>query len=212
MAYVAINPAFLERVTDKIRGMSKAEQNTLGNPPIPAITPTSDYFINILWGEHKHLLPALPAKWKHAHNEFRLTIVVGEEEFQTRFETKGFGDVFPPYSSWYDDHKLDVNEALEYHDLAPLAQHYIEKAEIIARWDAVETKVIGFLRECKSLNEAVKLWPDLVTYIDKGDIERLQTKREKVVNTSRAAEALAALNTDELMGAAVIARLSGAEV
>lgn len=212
MAYVAINPAFLDRVRDKIHGMCDAEIKTLGSTPVPAITPASNVFLDVVWGEDKHLLPILPDKWKHSHHEFRLTIVVGGHEFMTRFDTKNFGIVFPPDTSWYDEYKMDANEALEHHELAELAKHCVAEAEIIDRWARVETKVLGFLRECKSLNEAVKLWPDVAMYIDKNDIERLETKREKAVNSSRAAEALAALDTDELMGAAVIARLSGAEL
>jgi len=214
MAYVAINSAFLARVESKIRTMRSAELKTVGDLPTPNITPQSALFLDLVWGEQKHLKDVLPDKWRPSHQQFRFDIVVREHTFETRINTNttAFANSFPPNTVWYDTYTIDVEQAKEYPELHPLIEVCQARAEIFDRWDAVETKVIGFLRECKSLNEAVKLWPDLVTYIDKNDIERLEAKREKTVNSSRAAEALAALDTDELMGAAVIARLSGADV
>jgi hypothetical protein len=57
----------------------------------------------------------------------------------------------------------------------------------------------------------VTLWPDCKVYIDDEDIARFEKKVVKTASQdSEAAKVLAGLNTDELMGAAVVARLSGA--
>ena len=214
MAYVAINSAFLARVESKIRAMRGAELKTVGDLPTPNITPQSAFFLDLVWGEQKHLKDVLPDKWTPSHQQFRFDIVVGEHTFETRINTNttAFANSFPPNTAWYDTYTIDVEQAKEYPELHPLIEVCQARAEIYDRWDAVETKVIGFLRECKSLNEAIKLWPDCKIYIQQSDLDRLEVKYAKPKEASRAAEALAALDTDELMGAAVIARLSGAEV
>jgi hypothetical protein len=76
------------------------------------------------------------------------------------------------------------------------------------RWDNTENKIVEFLQSCKSLNEAVKLWPDVTLYVEKCDIDRMGVKREKV-KESKALEALKELDTDALVSNAVISRMSG---
>jgi hypothetical protein len=213
MAYVSINPAFIGRIEAKIDSMCRAELKTLGDAPLINMNAKSAFFLDLVWGEHKHLEPLLPDGFKKEHGEFRLFFVVGDAEFENRILVRNLGAVFPPKSSWYDEYKITTHEALEkYPELEPSVRYYESKAEIEQRWNGVKNKVVSFINVCKSLNEAVKLWPDVVTYIDQDDLERLATKREKPQASTRAAEALAALDTDELMGAAVIARLSGAEL
>jgi hypothetical protein len=93
------------------------------------------------------------------------------------------------------------------------AVNYMRKChEIEARWDKVEVQVRDFLDNCKSLNEALKLWPDLSVYIPKHYIERVEKKanRSTTETKSSAEEVLAKINTQEIQAAAVIARLSGA--
>lgn len=213
MAYVSINPAFIGRIEAKIDSMCRAELKTLGDAPLIIMNEKSAFFLDLVWGEHKHLECLLPSEFKNEHGEFRLIFTVGDNEFENRIHVRNLGAVFPPKTSWYDEYKLTTHEARErYPELEPSVHYYESKAEIEDRWKGVKCKVVSFIGVCKSLNEAVKLWPDVVTYIDQDDLDRLATKREKPEKSSRAAEALAALDTDELMGAAVIARLSGAEL
>jgi hypothetical protein len=209
MAYVAINPAFCDRVKAKIELMKSAELKTIGDAPLPDVGTNSDFFMDNVWGEHRHLCALMPNEYKQSCHEWRIAIMVDGDETPLKLETKGKGGIYPPNFSWYSHQAV---QKLDYPEVQPLLAYLKTKAEIVARWENVEHKVLGFLENCKSLNEGVKLWPDLVTYIDKDDITRLGVKREKSANQSRAMEALAALNTDELMGAAVIARLSGADV
>lgn len=209
MAYVSLNPSFIDRVKAKINHMCEAEIKTLGNQPEVQVTEKSDFFLDNVWGEHKHLHALMPSDFKNDFSEWRISVSINEREFPINVPTKHMKDCYPPNYTWYNHH---ITEKLDYPEVAPLLTYLRAKAEILDRWDSVEEKVIGFLKECKSLNEAVKLWPDVVTYVDPDDAKRLEAKREKAETTSRAAEALAALNTDELMGAAVIARLSGADV
>jgi hypothetical protein len=188
--------------------MLYAELKTLGAPPLPTVDTNSDFFMDNVWGEHRNLQDVMPDEYKQKANEWRISLNIDDVATNISISTGHLGYIYPPNYVWYS-HK-DVSS--DYTEVAELVTYLKAKAEIVHRWTNVRIKVLGFLDECKSLNEAVKLWPDVVTYIDRDDIQRLEVKREKSANQSRAAEALAELNTDELMGAAVIARLSGADV
>lgn len=209
MAYVATNPAFLERVAAKIGTMCTAELNTLGEMPLPQISTASDFFMDNVWGGHRDLCALMPDDFKNEFHEWRVVIEVDGDHTSLALNTRQLGAIYPPNYSWYNHLRV---EKVDYPETQQLLAYLKTKAEIINRWTSIQQKVKGFLEECKSLNEAVKLWPDVVTYIDRGDIERLMAKRAKPEASTRAAEALAALNTDELLGAAVIARLAGAEL
>lgn len=215
MAYVAINPAFLSRVEAKIQSMCEAEIKTLGEMPIPQLTDKSEFFLDNVWGEHKHLYALMPSEYKNNFPEWRININIriadNEHSLSITIPTKHMKDAYPPNHSWYSHREVDANPE-KYPEIVPLVEHLKARAEINVRWTNVDSKVIDFLKECKSLNEAIKLWPDLKVYIDEADMKRLDVKHAKSDRASKAAEVLAGMDTDELMGAAVIARLSGAEV
>jgi hypothetical protein len=65
------------------------------------------------------------------------------------------------------------------------------------------------LGACKSLNEALKLWPDVRIYIPKEFLERVERKVERTTN-SGGAEAIKKVDTDAAVSAAAIARMMGA--
>lgn len=211
MAYVAINSAFLGRVEERVAGMCTAELNTLGNPPIPAVTQYSDFFLDNVWGEHRALINVLPDEYKQDTSEWRISINIGEHNYKIAIPSKAFGAAFPPNFSWYSHATVNYDLG-KYPELKDIIDYFTSYAEIQDRWDDAGNKVVAFLRECKSLNEAIKLWPDLKIYIDPIDINRMEVKHEKSTRVSKAAETLAGLDTEQLLGTAVIARLSGAEL
>jgi hypothetical protein len=93
-----------------------------------------------------------------------------------------------------------VQNVLNYLDRVEL------NAEIKARWAKVEGDIMAFLGKCKSLNEALKLWPGVKMYIPREYIERVERKVERKV---REKEILDDTPVDTLTAAAIAARLSG---
>jgi hypothetical protein len=84
--------------------------------------------------------------------------------------------------------------------------------DIAQRWDKVDKQIMDFLGKCKSVNEALKLWPQIEMYIPPEFITKVNEKKERnAAGPSQAAEALKALDTDHLTTAAVISRMSGQE-
>jgi hypothetical protein len=219
MAFVAISKDFMSRVETKIKGMCSAELRTLGDKPDLALNPSDPFFINTVWKEHAHLYPMMPKEWLRTQSEVSLRFRVPDTTFtdetknhfgfkaKTTSSTQEFA--FPPNHAFYDTISCDPHNPV----MASILDYAIKHKEIEQRWDKVATKVIEFLRACKSANEAIKLWPDVKTYFDLEDVKRLDIKVVRSGSKdSAAAAALASIDTNEMMSAAVIARLSGAQV
>ena len=219
MAFVAISRDFMMRVSSKIEQMRRAEVRTLGETrPELAIHPTDPFVMQTVWGEHANLHSLMPKEWIN-HQEslrfkFRIPGATRAKEHYNWFEfratsTSKDGFPVPPRYASYDEKECDGSNLL----LASILDYALKLNEIDSRWETVQLKVVQFLQACKSANEAVKLWPDVATYFDKDDVERLEKKATRAGSSeSNAAQALAGIDTSEIMSAAVIARLSGAQV
>jgi hypothetical protein len=219
MAFVGISRDFMNRVENKIEHMRRAEIKTLGeNRPELAMHSTDPYIMQTVWGEHAHLHAQMPKDWIN-HQEtvrfkFKIPGADRAKEHHNWFDfratcTSQDGFPIPPRYSSYDEKECDPHHPL----MASILDYAIKLNEIDTRWEVVRQKVTDFLRACKSANEAIKLWPDVKVYFDSEDVKRLEVKHGRVgTQESAAATALAGIDTGEIMGAAVIARLSGAQV
>lgn len=99
----------------------------------------------------------------------------------------------------------------------PLIKEYIDaliiKNEAVARWDGVKLQITSFLESCKTLNKALKLWPDVQRYIPKQYITRVNAVTEKAASSqSMALEALKNINMDAVTASTVLARMAGATI
>jgi len=210
MAFVGISSNLLSRVSNKIHKMEQAELKTLGEEPKVTLPPDNPNILRALWGEHLHLKNLIPATWKSEISNMRASVRIPLENDESKIY--GYSIAFtgpteaPMTHGYYQVYNLDVGlpELTEIHEYA--AKH----VDIAKRWHNVSNKITEYLKSCKSLNEAVKTWPDVTLYVDKEDLDRLEVKREKQVKSTAATEALADMNVDELVGAVVIARMSGA--
>jgi uncharacterized protein YdaU (DUF1376 family) len=117
-------------------------------------------------------------------------------------------------SSW---HAYEVTFDDEVRPPSPIMDEQItyhrQIADINSRWSKVQADVSKFLESCKSLNEAVKLWPDIKLYVPEQYIKRLNESvaREKKAQEANAAlEALQSIDTDFAVAAVVGARMAQA--
>jgi len=219
MAFVAISRDFMTRVESKIEQMRRAEVKTLGeNRPELALHATDPFFMQTIWGEHAPLHAQMPKDWLGNQETVRLKFKIpGAERIKEHHNwfdfravcTSNDGFPIPPRFSSYDEKECDPQHPM----VAGILDYALKLNEIDSRWENVNKKVTEFLRACKSANEAIKLWPDVKVYFDADDVKRLEIKATRAGSKdSAAATALAGIDTGEIMGAAVIARLSGAQV
>jgi hypothetical protein len=219
MAHVAISRDFIQRVDTKIDRMQNAELRALGNEPQVSMSPDSKIMLETIWGEYLHLRSQIPQAWWNINNCARVSFNTTTSRPNSAGElvpvtmsvtvrpTTGDFD-FPPNASWHTNRMLSDRDHPDFKEVVAYGD---SKADIEERWRVVRTKVTDFFKSCKSMKEAVTLWPDCKVYIDDEDIARFEKKVVKTASQdSEAAKVLAGLNTDELMGAAVVARLSGA--
>lgn len=225
MAHVAISRDFIARVETKINIMKNAELKVLGEAPKIVLSTESQPILNAIWGEHLHLRNQLPKNWKNDNGTVRLTF--NTTSFNTTTLPDGTTEQtpigcqfvveapngqkfdFPPTGYWHSTHVVSDADA-KHPDLKPAVEYGNAKAEIELRWQKVAQKVVSFFQSCKSMNEAVKLWPECKMYIDSDDIQRFEKKVTKSASQdSEAAKILASIDTDELVGAAVAARFTG---
>lgn len=87
--------------------------------------------------------------------------------------------------------------------------------ELESRWSKIVKQVHDFLGKCKSLNEAVKLWPDVRQYIPPRFLERLEqaseTSKKNAERERAALEALKAIDFDVIQASNVLVRMASGE-
>lgn len=214
MAYVAISNQLMDEVRSKINRMKEAEVNS-----IPAVMDNLSFnsiphdYEQLVWGEHYHLKDAIPSSWKRSVSE-----LCGYTEYEhngrtikTRLFIKlGTKVGVPPDQNSYTAH-FPISET--HPDVAPVVARDKQVDDINTKWNAIHTKLRDFLNNCKSLNEAVKLWPDVRIYIPQSYMDRMLAKSERTAEKiSKASEFLKQIDTDTAIAAAVGARMAGAKV
>ncbi len=217
MAFVGISQNLVNEVRDHIRYMRDHELSaSLGQEPSRItldVTGNERWFVQKVWENKQHLISEMPASWLHKNTAVDFHFSGPDFKLQCRSEKEVL--LPPQYRSGYPDVYVHFEEGEEMP--TELINDHVSRAkmrtEISERWRKVETQVREFLNNCKSLNEALKLWPDLKVYIPDEFIDRVERKAAKGEKTqSNAAAFLSTINTEEVQAAAVIARMSGANV
>jgi hypothetical protein len=222
MATVYITQELSGRVSNAIRKMQDLEitqQNAEINRAIE--TDTSEFLTKAMWSDHLHIKDQLPSDWMSINTGPSLYVKVpvdiegiddAEITHQIGFRNQKVTNR-PSHDRWSEPkifctkayleanfHMVGVPEILQFVDRIELNK------EIKTKWAKVEADVMLFLGKCKSLNEAIKLWPAVKMYIPHEYIQRVEQKIERKV---REKEILDSTPVEELTAAAVAARLSG---
>lgn len=218
MAYVGITDKLVNEVERTMRNLHAAELAALGTEKelVARLVAAPEFkaaIDTVLWGEYIDIQPRLSKFDKECLVALNLPLLRTEGVIR-RVTINVNGPCFSNNDRWhaFDLSPLAVADLNVYH-LEPMqalrvfldAQH-----ECNARWGTIIGKVKQFLKAAKSLNEAVKLWPDLRRYIDADTLNRLDTKAEKIKTSSTAADVLATVDIDAINTSTVLARMAGA--
>jgi len=212
MAYVSISAGLVTDVKQNIATMRDAERKPYMQSIEITLNPDGSFIEELCWGEHLHLKSVIPPEFLSAAGGIS---VMYEDKTDDGCEfVKTFNIMFN-HRTPLPAKVLGYNNRVQIKNLThPEIKEYIDKSRadrsIMDRWDRVMEQVTEFLKNCKSLNEGLKLWPQLAMYIPASDIERVNRKNDKEKKASGAASALASMDTDMLISSAVIARMSGA--
>lgn len=228
MAFVGISQTLVQEVRSNINRLCEAELNTVaGTDPMDGILTTGEepWFVKQAWGEHFHLKAVVPETWLAKNKKLDLQFRILDDAENTMYHFNHHVSLpeaitLPPvYRTYYSDSRAELKLVFYMNDPA-MPENIRAKIKLVAqvkeiktRWEKVRTNVVSFLDQCKSLNEAIKLWPDLRVYIPSSYLEKLDRKAErKAGKESNAAEMLKTIDVNEVQAAAVIARLSGANL
>lgn len=220
MAYVGISAQLIDDVNRNVNMMKDKESNAFVKPTSSIeFDEAPEEIIALLWGGHRHLEPVLPEEWKGKNSSVDLNFQPKDEDggvitrnyFTVRYNKE---IVVPP---GVGSNRFDVFLTEGEFPAIPEANAFFkwcaEMASIERRWKKVRADLTKFLKSCKSLNEALKLWPDVRIYIPAKYLERVEQKSERAkaaeANASKAIAALADVDTDGAISAAVTARLMG---
>lgn len=216
MAYVAISGQLMDEVRGKINRMKEAELNSL--PPSTdnlSFSYVPHDYEAMVWGEHLHLKSVIPATWMRYVEEIRGTTEFTHNErthkasLYVKLSTRVPAPPIPNASSY----RAEITMPETHPDMAVVIERNRQVLDITDKWSALSSKIRDFLNNCKSLNEAVKLWPDVRVYIPDSYMKRMLVKSERTAEKiSKASEFLKQIDTDHAIAAAVSARMAGAKL
>lgn len=212
MAYVAISERLRSDVRNRIYVKQQAELGLLAKPVTPVLQHDDPRILDKFWGEHLHLRDLIPVEWCRNVDSLRLMVTYE----RTPGDPNSMSDMYvdptingkitapPRAETYYPKLEVPADDPL----VADHVRFACEQYAVTNKWNKVATDVMSFLVSCKSLNEALKLWPDLRIYIPQ---EYLDKAEEKVVKQkaaeSRAMEVLKQIDTDHAVSSAVMVRI-----
>lgn len=210
MAFVGISQKLISDVRNVCNRMCAAELNTVGDVGNVKLTEHDHWYKELCYGKHLHLMQTIPQEWTRIYRGYgNFHVSEGERHYSIGTQASDSIPGMPPNHNDYGAFTVSIDDPRLPEEVKLMVHKIRERKEIEQRWNSVRSKVCDFLDSCKSLNEAIKLWPEVEHYLPKEYIERLLQKREKSANQSRAAEVLDSIDTQELTAAVVIARMAG---
>jgi hypothetical protein len=222
MSFVSISGNLTAEVRSRISSMRNAELAQLGENPVSKLSVTGNeaWLYERAWQGRLDLLTALPEGWvaKPERVDYVFYAMVGGEETticHLRCNTSKQIKLPPIYrDSSCPDVRIHFSEGETLPtEIEECLSYRLKQKEIEQRWDKVRMSVGEFLTNCKSLNEALKLWPALKVYIPDHYLQRVEKKAERrEKEKSDAMRILGSIDKDEVQAAAIIARMSGANI
>lgn len=207
--YVAISRELIDFTRKQIRRMSEVEEAAAPSAHIVVDDTSTPFALQLIWGEHQNLRGQIPDTWLQQLERIRINLV-GHDSVQFSLDVKFTRSVYVPHDLSAYNHAPRTIDPTLYPEVMAAMNVMRERTEINRRWIAVRAQVIGFLEQCKSLNEAIKLFPQIRTYVPAEYLARVDKKTEKKVrDTTHVMGSLAKIDTDMLAQSAVLSRLAG---
>lgn len=233
MALVRISKDLINHVEGRISQLRHAEINEVPMPPTEFASTPGDgvepLATQILWGEHLHLKSLMPGDWVRKAERIQFVTTYthddGRAETSAMVSFTGANVPVPPGVNlgWsagvtvpvpYDIVEQAVaDEQSTFHKAARKVMDIVEREKhgrkVTKAWTERQQQIVLFLNKCKSLNEAIKLWPEVKLYVPQHFIATVETpvvRSQAVVRKERVMENV---DTDGLTAAAIAARLAG---
>ena len=178
----------------------------------------TELLMQMAWGDHRQVFHQLPIEWlkKTTQQDFYVVMNPGEDkENKYNVQLVGLANYYEPPTAerWSSPRPACTKGWLESRMHLTGAQEIMNRlaekeicTTIHEKWAKVDSDIKLFLGKCKSLNEALRLWPALKVYVPNEYIERVETKVER---RKRETDIIATVDLEELTATAIAAKLSG---
>lgn len=199
MAYVSLSRQLRSDIRGAIIGMRNKEMRALGSVPDVRESLNHSFIEDRLWDRYAHLRATTPPEWMREVTNVAIAVL---DKKGNRFWGGYMSGTFtaPPAGP------RDIVLAHDYSQTTlAMVEHNEQQQEVSARWDNIHNSVETFLNSCKSLNEALKLMPELSHYVPPYYLDKVREKR----GAAEAASAVQAVDRDALIAGVVAARLAG---
>lgn len=213
MAYVAISERLRSDVRRVITTKHNAESKMVAAAAASVVQPDDPRVIEHFWGDHAKLREIIPREWCAKTQTLSFVTTYYKDPNDVRTEDRlivamslgGQDLLLPPRSDTYSVRMEVPNDAPEVVDHVRFTQ---ETYAIHVKWAKVKEDVLKFLMSCKSLNEALKLWPDVRIYIPQEYLDKAEERTVKAkAAESKAMEILKSIDTDQAISSAVMVRI-----
>jgi hypothetical protein len=186
----------VERITDNFKMPAT-------HPIIPKIT----------WGEHLALKELMPRDWLESLGSYGsdtlLRLHVEENSKSFSFEVKLQGDAksltVPPSCGSCHRFTVPSNICPEIKGFFDLK---VREEELNLKWNKIKQDIRAFLDSAKSLNAALKAWPNLRAFIPDEYLERVDAKVERKASVEAMEKKLAEIDRDTATAAVTAAILA----
>ena len=211
MTIVNITDKLIECVSGVIRNMEHVECKPFNHSGAITLNPDSPFVQKVLWGELQAVRAQVPDEWLSTAQHLWGNVSITNEDGKVvterlRLDFKNYIPMPVMFATQRVTPALDPEAG----EIQPYAQNMRETETLKIKWEKVRVQVTEFLQTCKSLNEGLKIWPQLSMYIPREYMDRVAAdKVKKAAPVSSAAAAFAAMDTNLLVSSAVTARLSG---
>ena len=220
MATVYITKELEKRIHNRICKMRDREvELEVPDNEKAIVIDATELLMQMAWGDYKPVFTQLPKEWlKHSKTQdFNVICNIDDVGEETRYcvnivgltnyyeppTAERWGYPRPSCTKQWLESKMHLTGTKEI--LMQLAEKEI-RTTIQEKWDKVNKDIQAFLSKCKSLNEALRLWPALKIYVPEEYIDRVNHKVER---RQRETEIIESVDIGELTAAAIAAKLSG---
>jgi hypothetical protein len=163
----------------------------------------------LLWAQYAHLRKVVPQGWLRKVTRIDVHMLIGETEVrEDRIQLTAKQEFYvpPTHESFYFDLHLDV-DGLNQEFAADRTAFLAASSKVNQKFNSVYTQVRDFLKAHRSLNRALKAWPDLALYIPQDYKDRVEQEVQRVAG----AREIPQIDVSMLTTTAVMAKLGGSD-
>ena len=212
MALVRISKQLLQDVERTVNNIKNKTLETVVEPKNPTKNPVYtdkcvERALEAAWGDHAHLKDVVPQNWMTKIGRVDITITPVIPEFQVAKTV-----LFPPKTEIkYGDYVEVRLPELAAPDgmITEYRAYFKERAETAKKFETIGKQIATFLKSCKSLNDALKKYPEVALYVPQAYLDIITEVRTREAREKEEAVAEPEIDKELITSMGVLGSLQG---